>query len=88
MKTLLKSIKDNFYKSSSVIHSKCKTQWAHVRPGASWSAPDAMANFMRELHVISGGTLKLSYHGEGSKMGIEEGNVVDGLFPQAVEVEA
>jgi len=81
MKTLLKSIKDNCYKSSSLVHAKCKTQWAHVRPGASWSAPDAMANFMRELHIISGGTLKLPYHGEGSKMGIEEGNVAKGLFP-------
>jgi hypothetical protein len=41
-----------------------------------------MSNFMREVHVISGGTLPLSYHGEGSKMGIEEGNVAKGLFPK------
>jgi hypothetical protein len=41
-----------------------------------------MANFIRELHVINGGTLKLPYHGPGSKMGIEEGNIAPGLFPK------
>jgi hypothetical protein len=86
MKTLLNSVKDTF-KSSHLVHAKCKTQWEHVRPGASWSAPDAMSNFMRELHIMSGGTLNLPYHGEGAKMGIEEGNVADGLFPK-VEAEA
>jgi hypothetical protein len=40
-----------------------------------------MSNFMRELHIISGGELKLPYHGEGAKMGIEEGNIAKGLFP-------
>jgi hypothetical protein len=43
-----------------------------------------MSNFMREIHVISSGTLSLSYHGEGSKMGIEEGNNAPGLFPKNV----
>jgi hypothetical protein len=82
MKTLLTSIKDNYFKSSALIHAKAKIQWAHVRPGASWSAPDAMANFMRELHITAGGKLDLPYHGEGSKMGIEEGNSAPGLFPE------
>jgi hypothetical protein len=87
MKTLLESIKPTF-KSSHVVHDKAKSQWEHVNPGATWSAPSAMANFMRELHIISGGTLKLPYHGEGSKMGIEEGNVAEGLFPSVEAVEA
>ena len=81
MKTLLESIKPTF-KSSHLVHDKAKVQWAHVNPGATWSAPSAMANFMRELHIISGGELKLPYHGEGAKMGIEEGNVAGGLFPK------
>jgi hypothetical protein len=81
MKTLLESIKDTF-KSSHLVHDKAKVQWAHVNPGATWSAPSAMANFMRELHIRAGGTLNLPYHGEGAKMGIEEGNVAAGLFPK------
>jgi hypothetical protein len=81
MKTLLESIKPTF-KSSHIVHKKAHDQWKHVRPGASWSAPDAMANFIRELRVINGGTLKLPYHGPGSKMGIEEGNIAPGLFPK------
>jgi hypothetical protein len=85
MTTLLVSIKETF-KSSSLIHAKAKVQWAHVRPGASWSAPEAMSNFMRELHVLAGGTLNLPYHGEGSKIGIEEGNAAPGLFPAATVV--
>lgn len=82
MKTLLNSIKPTF-KNAALIHAKAKIQWAHVRPGASWSAPDAMSNFMRELHLRNGGTLNLPFHGEGAKMGIEENNVAPGLFPEA-----
>jgi len=84
MKTLLASIKPTF-KNAGVIHSKAKVQWDHVRPGSTWSAPSAMSNFMREIHVISGGTLDLPYHGEGAKMGIEEGNILQGLFPTVEE---
>jgi hypothetical protein len=80
MKTLLESIKPTF-KSSALIHSKAKVQWEHVNPGATWSAPSAMANFLRELHLRNGGSLNLPYHGEGAKMGVESGNVADGLFP-------
>jgi hypothetical protein len=43
-----------------------------------------MSNFLREIHIRNGGKLNLPYHGEGSKIGIEEGNIVDGLFPEAV----
>jgi hypothetical protein len=81
MKTLLESIKPTF-KSSELIHKKGKIQWAHVRPGASWSAPDAMSNFMRELHIRAGGTLNLPTHGAGASMGITEGNIAPGLFPE------
>lgn len=81
MKILLKSVKQTF-KSSALVHSKCKTQWAHKNPGATWSAPSAMANFLRELHIRNGGSLNLPYHGEGSKMGIIDGNVAPGLFPE------
>ena len=44
-----------------------------------------MANFMRELHIRAGGKLNLPYHGEGSKMGIEDNNPAPGLFPDANE---
>jgi len=80
MKTLLLSIKPTF-KSSSLIHAKAKVQWEHKNPGSTWSAPSAMSNFMRELHILGGGTLKLPYHGEGATMGILDGNVAPGLIP-------
>jgi hypothetical protein len=85
MKDVLTTIKDTF-KSSALVHAKAKVQWAHVRPGASWSAPEAMSNFIREVYLLSGGTLKLPYHGVGSTMGILEGNITDGLIPAKAEV--
>lgn len=81
MKVLLKSIAKTF-SSSATVHSKCKIQQKHVFPGAAWSAPSNMANFLRELHLRNGGKLELPYHGEGAKMGIEEGNIARGLFPR------
>ena len=81
MKTLLESLKTTF-KSSALIHAKSKLQWDQTHPGAGWTAPMAMANFMRELHIHNGGKLNLPYHGEGSKVGIEAGNFVPGLFPE------
>jgi hypothetical protein len=83
MTTLLKSVKKTF-KSSALVHSKAKVQWEYKNPGASWSAPSAMSNFLRELHLRAGGKLNLPYHGAGSKMGIEEGNIAPGLFPEEV----
>jgi hypothetical protein len=82
MVQVLKSAKKSF-SSSSLVHAKAKRQWEHVNPGASWSAPSAMANFLRELHIVNGGSLALNlpFHGVGAKMGLEEGNVVEGLFP-------
>jgi hypothetical protein len=81
MKTVLSTIKTTFNRTA-VIHSKAKIQWAHVRPGASWSAPEAMSNFLREIYILSGGTINLPFHGAGSTMGILEGNVADGLVPE------
>ena len=81
MKSVLETIKPTF-KSSSLIHAKGKVQWEHVNPGSTWSAPSAMANFLRELYLRNGGTINLPYHGEGAKMGIEAGNVAPGLFPE------
>ncbi len=83
MKTVLESIKPTF-KSSSLIHAKAKVQWEHTHPGATWSAPSAMANFLRELHLHNGGTLtSLPYHGVGATMGVLSGNHAPGLFPDA-----
>jgi len=82
MKTLLDSLKKT-HRNSATIHAKAKLQWDHTHPGAGWTAPMAMANFMRELHIHNGGALNLPYHGEGSKVGIEAGNFVPGLFPEA-----
>jgi len=85
MKTLLNSVKTTF-KSSHLLHDKAKVQWEHTHPGAGWTAPTAMSNFLRELHMRNGGKLNLPYHGEGSKVGILDGVIANGLFPEAVEV--
>ena len=81
MKTLLRSIKPTF-RGSNLIHAKAKIQFEHQFPGGSWNAPSAMSNFLRELHIRNGGTLNLPYHGEGAKMGVQDGNVAPGLFPE------
>jgi len=82
MKELLSVCKKSF-KSSALVHAKAKVQWEHSHPGAGWTAPLAMANFLRELYIYNGGSkLNLPYHGEGSKVGIESGNVAPGLFPE------
>jgi hypothetical protein len=85
MTTLLNCVKKTF-KSSSLIHAKAKVQWEHVNPGGTWTAPTAMSNFMRELYIRNGGTkLNLPYHGEGAKMGITDGNIAPGLFPEGAQ---
>jgi len=83
MKTLLESVKTTF-KSSSLVHSKGRVQWEHKNPGSTWTAPTAMANFLRELHIRNGGTLELPYHGEGATMGVLAGNIAPGLFPESI----
>lgn len=81
MRGLLESIKPTF-KSSHLVHSKAKVQWEHSHPGAGWTAPVAMSNFLREMHIRNQGSLNLPYHGEGSKVGIEAGNLADGLIQE------
>jgi hypothetical protein len=80
MRGLLESIKPTF-KSSHLVHSKAKVQWEHSHPGAGWTAPVAMSNFLREMHLHNGGTLNLPFHGAGSQVGISLSNVAPGLFP-------
>ena len=80
MVELLESLK-TIFKSSHLIHSKAKVQWEHSHPGAGWVAPTAMANFMRELHMLNKGKLNLPTHGAGAGVGITSGNFAPGLFP-------
>lgn len=80
MNTLCKSIAA-VWNDSSVVHAKGRAQWAFYKgDGATWTAPTAMSNFLREVHMVKGGKLKLPFHGDGSKMGIEEGVVAPGLW--------
>jgi len=72
-----------YFNSSATVHSKAKLQFAHVNPGASWSAPSAMANFLRELYIMEGGSVPLPYHGEGALMQVAT-NPAPGLFPKGV----
>lgn len=85
MKTVLKSAKKQF-NSSATVHAKAKMQWAHVNPGATWSAPSAMANFLRELHLMDSTPgfpqLDLPYHGEGALMQVAT-NPAPQLLPKA-----
>ena len=79
MNPVLHKLKKHF-SSSAIVHSKAKRQWEYVNPGATWSAPSAMANFIREVYMMSGGEIPLPYHGEGAKMQVAT-NPVTGLFP-------
>lgn len=81
MTEVLVKVKETF-KSSHTVHEKAKIQWEHKNPGATWSAPSAMANFLRELYIRNGGKINLPYHGEGATMGVLAGNVAPGLFPE------
>lgn len=85
MIALLKTVKKTF-KGSHITHEKAKRQWEHRFPGATWSAPSAMANFLREMHLLNNGNLDLPYHGEGAKVGIEAGDFAPGLIPEVTEV--
>lgn len=79
MIAVLQSAKQ-FFNSSATVHSKAKQQHAWAMPGAGWSSPSNMSNFLRELHIVAGGELNLPYHGEGSIMQVQT-NPVQGLFP-------
>ena len=78
MKQILKAAKSQF-NSSATVHAKAKMQWAHVNPGATWSAPSAMANFLREVYMLENNSLDIPYHGEGAKMQVAT-NPVGGLM--------
>ena len=78
MKQILKAAKSQF-NSSATVHAKAKMQWAHVNPGATWSAPSAMANFLREVYMLENNALDIPYHGEGAKMQVAT-NPVGGLM--------
>jgi hypothetical protein len=81
MKQVLKSAKC-YFSSSATVHSKAKMQWAYINPGATWSAPSAMSNFLRELYLMNGGKLDLPYHGAGALMQVAT-NPAPQLFPRA-----
>lgn len=79
MQTLCDSIV-RVWNDSTVVHAKGRAQWAFYKgDGATWTAPTAMSNFMREVHRVRGGKLVLPFHGDGSKMGIEDGVIAPGL---------
>ena len=84
MREILETCKTVF-KSSHLIHSKAKVQWEHSHPGAGWNAPLAMSNFLRELYMYAGGKINLPFHGTGSTVGIQDGNIAPGLFPLTQE---
>lgn len=79
MKQVLTAAKTKF-NSSSIVHAKAKQQWAHINPGATWSAPAAMANFLREVYLLENTALGIPYHGEGAKMQVAT-NPLNGLLP-------
>lgn len=81
MVDVLQKVKQTF-NSSSLVHSKGKVQWAHTRPGATWSAPSAMSNFLREVYIVNGGEINLPYHGKGALMQVAT-NPAPGLIPNA-----
>ena len=71
-----------FWNSSATVHSKAKQQHAWAMPGATWSSPSNMSNFLREVYLKAGGEINLPYHGEGSMMQVAN-NPIQGLFPNA-----
>jgi len=83
MEDVLTLVKKTF-KSSKIVHDKAKVQQQHMFPGAAWDAPRVMSNFLREVYILNGGELNLPYHGEGSKLGITDGNLANGLINEGV----
>lgn len=71
------------YKSSHLVHDRAKVQFSHKFPGATWSAPSAMSEFIREVYMHQGGTIALPTHGAGANLGVST-NPAPGLFPPGV----
>lgn len=80
MITVLESAKQ-FFISSATVHQKAKQQHAYAMPGATWSSPSNMANFLRELHMYAGGELNLPYHGDAAMLQVAT-NPAPQLFPR------
>ncbi len=80
MTQVLKLVKNRF-KSSHLMHDRAKIQFDHKFPGAAWSAPSGMSEFIREVYMMEGGTLKLPTHGAGACLDVVK-NPAPGLFPK------
>ena len=68
---------------SATAHAKARRQFEYIRPGASWSAPEAMSNFIREVYMVKSrdeNKLKLPTHGPGSSMEIIDNNLCEGFW--------
>jgi len=57
--------------ASSLFKTQCKIQVEHISPGRAWSAPQMMANFLREVYELQNGTLNLPTHGIGAALQIK-----------------
>lgn len=79
MVQVLEKVHERFLRSH-VVHSKSKAQWLHVSP-TGWTAPRAMANFLREVYEMQGGELNLPTHTVGGK------KLTVGVFPNANHVK-
>lgn len=65
MKQVLRANK-KYFSSSETVTAKARMQHAYVNPGAQPSGPSMMANFLREVYIMDGGTIDLPYHGDGA----------------------
>lgn len=86
MEHVLRKVKE-VYKSSHLVHDRAKLQFAHKFPGAAWSAPSAMSEFIREIYMLQGGDLKLPTHGTGACLDVST-NPAPGLFPNTLAAAA
>jgi hypothetical protein len=56
--------------ASSLFKNQCKIQVEHISPGRTWSAPQMMSNFLREVYMLNGGSIALPTHGSGANLQI------------------
>ena len=71
------------FNSSHLVTEKARNQNSHAYPGSKPNGASMMANFLREVYIMNGGTLNLPYHGEGATLQIAT-NPAPGLFPKQV----
>lgn len=77
MKQVLSEVAKNF-DSGSIVHKMAKEQWEYTV--GNWSAPDAMAKFLREVYKLNNGKLTLPY--KGHEIGIaDRSNICDAVKP-------